>query len=337
MLELNLEHTHLKRTIDVSDRRYESINLAKNYLRYLLSEDFPPTLKHLNLDQNDIQHLELSTPLPNLESLSIEKNNLKYIEIDIVLSSLKRLNLRYNELKNLEFLENMPVVEHLDLNGNQVKRLESLPSTLKTLKARFCKIKMIQSRLPSGLEELNLLGNFLHNASLPFHWGSQLKYLDLGYNQLKKFPKNLPDTVLEIRLVDNQIEEIPSKLPAQLKRLVLSKNKIRTLPEHTNVVVDLLKVCNNQLTRNFHTNPIKWSRDLILEGDNWNTDEHHDAQRKIQKCWKRYILNVRLRHYSRARKVYDELLMVALHPDHILQTDVFSPEWFQSKIYEAPA
>ena len=103
-------------------------------------------------------------------------------------------------------------------------------------------------------------------------------------------------------------------------------NTLRQLPKKTNVRLQVLIVTSNQLTQDFEKEPIQWTKDLLCDF-NWNDEKHHMAQPKIKKCWKRYILCKRLRHISRVRKIYEELLMIALHPDRILQTDTFSPGW----------
>ena len=84
MVELNLEHIHIDRLMDLSQKRCEILILNKNYLRYVFSELLPPTLKHLSLDQNDIHHLELSDPLPHLQTMSIEKNDLQYMDVNVL-------------------------------------------------------------------------------------------------------------------------------------------------------------------------------------------------------------------------------------------------------------
>jgi Leucine-rich repeat (LRR) protein len=220
----------------------------------------------------------------------------------------------------------MPSLKHLNITQNDIKVLQNLPGTLQSINAKFNRIQMIQSRLPPGLLELDLLGNSLRNGSLPHHWGNNLRVLNLAYNSLTEFPKRLPDTLEDIRLINNKIEVLPNRLPSKLIRLTLSGNKIRTLPENMNVHLEVLLICKNHLTQNFEKKPLSWAN-YFLEDDNWNTMDHHIAQTILRRCWKRYLLKTRLRQIARSRRIYHELLMVALHPDHILQTDVFSPEW----------
>ena len=246
--------------------------------------------------------------------------------MDIHLPVLHTLSAKSNRLTTLDFLTSMPSLKHLNIGQNDVKVLENLPRTLESIHAKFNKITMIQSRLPLGLIELDLLGNSLRNGSLPLHWGNSLRVLNLSYNSLTEFPKKLPDTLEDLRLIENMIEVLPNRLPPNLIRLTLAGNKIRTLPEVMNVRLEVLMISKNRLTQDFNKNPVSWTN-YFYEEDNWNKQEHHISQTILRRCWKRYLLKTRLRHIARSRRIYNELLQVALHPDHILQTDTFSSEW----------
>jgi Leucine-rich repeat (LRR) protein len=214
-------------------------------------------------------------------------------------------------------------LETLCLDKNIIQTLDNLPPTLKRLSAKQCSIRMIQSRLPAGLEHLNLFDNKLQYAGLPFNWGKALKTLDLGFNQIQRFPKSLPDSVRTINLERNKLEAIPSQLPQSLLSLNLTRNKLLSLPHQSNISLALGAFNQNRLTERVHP---PWIKICLME-QNWNTELHDSHQKKIKKIWKRYLLRKRLRILSRTRAIYYELLEVALHPDHILQTDVFSPEW----------
>lgn len=328
-MELNLEHTQLSNLSDISNKTIRILVLNKNYLRYIFPEFLPSTLEHLSLDQNDLHHLELSFPLPYLKTLSLDKNDLKYMDINTGLPSLHTFSAKHNRIWNTDFLSQMHSLKHLNLSQNNLKILQNLPRNLQTLSLKFNRIQMIQSRLPETLVELDLLGNSLRVGSLPLHWGNNLRLLNLGYNYLKEFPKRLPDTLEDIRLMNNQIEIIPAKLPANLKRMTLTGNKIRQLPSKTNVKLEVLVASHNHLTQDFEKESLSWVTHFFEE-ENWNHLEHHTAQTILKRCWKRYLLKIRLRQIARSHRIYDELLMVALHPDHILQTDTFSPEWFRT-------
>jgi Leucine-rich repeat (LRR) protein len=326
MSTLDLQYNQLEDMIDLNDKSYQILVLNKNYLRYIPFECVPITVKHLSLDQNELKRLEIDVPLPNLETLTAEMNHIRYVDLSVFLSSLHTLNLKKNKIENLDFLVCMPSLKHLNLSFNSIQVLDKLPRTLETLNVSFANVQLIQSRLPQGLVEATFVGNSLKLGSIPLNWGSSLRKLNLCDNLLTEFPKRLPETLEELHLQNNQIVEVPSKLPENLKVLNLSLNKIRSIPSKMNVRLQILALSNNQLTQDFSREKVTWCSHCIVQS-NWNETTHHTAQRVLRKCWKQYLLKIRCRHLYRARKIYDELMMVALHPDHILQTDVFSPEW----------
>jgi Leucine-rich repeat (LRR) protein len=330
MTTLDLQHNQMKQMIDLDHMRsYEILILNKNYLRYVPFDKIPSSVKHLSLDQNKLKRLEIDVPMPNLQTLSVELNDIKYVDIVVYLNALHTLNLRKNNISNLDFLDCTPHLRYLDISFNDFKTLSNLPSTLETLKASFSEISMTTSRMPPSLLELTLVGNSLKNGGLPLFWGTGLRSLNLAMNHLTEFPKRLPDSLEHLQLQSNQITEIPSRLPSNLKVLNLALNKIRKLPAKTNVRLEMLVLSGNQITQDVTKEPLQWSRYTLTEW-NWDTEDHHKAQKTIKKCWKRYLLKIRCRHIYRAQKIYDELMMIALHPDRILQTDVFSPEWFRA-------
>ncbi len=327
MTTLDLQMNQIKHMMDIGNRSYEILILNKNYLRYIPFEKIPGSVKHLSLDQNKLKRLEIDVPMVNLQTLSAEMNDIQFIEFAVYLNALHTLNVRKNNVSNLEFLDSIPQLKHLDISFNDFETLNRLPATLETLKASFCNISMTASRMPSSLVELHLNANFLKNGSLPLFWGTNIRYIHLGENSLTEFPKRLPDSVEYLYLQNNKITEIPDKLPSNLKVLNLGMNHLRKLPSKTNVHLQTLILSGNHLTQDL-SKPISWSAYTIAES-NWNTEKYHVAQKKIKKCWKRYLLKIRSRHIYRSRRIYDELMMIALHPDHILQTDAFSPEWFR--------
>jgi len=327
-MELDVSESNETHVRDLSPVAWTSINLNQNHLRHIPWDHLPLSLKTFSATRNELKHVEIDMPFPFLETLSLNKNFMRSFRVEVILSALKTLDISQNWLDNLLFLQHLPNVKHLNLSYNDFEVIEYLPRNLETLQASHCKIKMIQSKLPSTLKELNLSYNALKQGGLPRSWGG-LETLTLCFNQLKKFPKNLPDTLKHINLVSNQIEEIPRKLPSSLQMLNLSQNRIRAIPPPMNQTnrLQILKIDSNLLTQDFTNQTPSWITHFWAE-DNWNLVSHHSAQRLMKQCWKRYLLKKRLRHIYRSRHIYNELLMVTLHPDHILQTDVFSPGWF---------
>jgi Leucine-rich repeat (LRR) protein len=236
--------------------------------------------------------------------------------------NLKHLSLIGNTIGRIHNFFHLPL-ETLCLDKNVIQTLDNLPPTLKKLSVRQCSIRMIQSRLPPGIEHLNLFDNKLQYAGLPLNWGTSLKTLDLGFNQIQRFPKSLPDTVRSINLERNKLEAIPSQLPKSLVSLNLTRNRLFTLPNQSNISLALGAFNQNHLTKKVA--PF-WIKTALMEG-NFNTNLHDSNQKKIRAVWKRYLLKKRLRIYGRTKILYSELIEVALSPEHILQTDVFSSEW----------
>jgi Leucine-rich repeat (LRR) protein len=331
MSTIDLQYNQLKNMIDLDEKPYDILLLNKNSLRYVPFDKIPPSIKHISLDENRLSRLEIDLPMRNLQTLSAQKNDISYIDFTVELTALHTLNVRNNHLHTLEFLEATPNLKNLNLSLNDVLTLQHLPSTLETLDASLCNISMISSRMPRSLLDLNLAMNYLRNGSLPFFWGTNLRSLNLSNNLLTKFPKRLPDSIEFLHLQNNKLVEIPEKLPSNLKVLNISLNHLSKLPSKTNVRLDLLVIRGNHLTQDFTEEPVSWSRHTI-EDTNWNMDTHHKAQTRIKRCWKRCLLKIRCRHIYRTRKIYEELLMISLHPDRILQTDALSPEWFRKSL-----
>jgi Leucine-rich repeat (LRR) protein len=326
-MELDLSDSNVTQLDDLSPVAWRKINLNQNFVPHIFWDSLPISLVELSAARNEVRHIDIDMPFPFLQTLHLNKNYIRSFRMDVVLSALETLDLSLNWIESLQFLEHMPSLKHLNLSHNEVEILQYLPQSLETLNASHCRIKMIQSKLPPNLKELNLSHNCLKQGGLPLSWGSSLQSLNLSFNQLRTFPKRLPDSVEHINLAMNQIEEIPSIIPFSLKTLILSYNRVRVLPWKTNAQLHILKIDSNRLTQEFHQKP-SWVTQFLAE-NNWNDSEHHQTQRLVKRCWKRFLLKKRLRHIYRSRSIYDELMMVALHPDHILQTDTFSPEWFK--------
>jgi hypothetical protein len=63
--------------------------------------------------------------------------------------------------------------------------------------------------------------------------------------------------------------------------------------------------------------------------NNWNTSEHSIAQTILKRCWKRYVITLRLRHVLRTQKYKEELFMVSMMPERWEQVDTIDPVWFR--------
>lgn len=305
----------------------EEINLEGNRLMSL--EGLPMTLKKLNADRNKLGLSGILVPFPNLKELSLNENRIRMFEDDDFVTcypSLQILYLNSNEISQTKFLSNSSL-EEVSLSDNPIRCLDKLPSTLKKLYISNSSLRMIQSRLPPRLEVAVLARNHLRFAGLPFHWGTSLRSLYLESNRISKFPRNLPDSLEFLNLSDNFLEEIPETLPKNLKILWIYKNRIRQFPKFTPNRFESLWLNDNCLI----TLPDESvAPKFFASGNNWNEQTHHEAQRCIKKCWKRYVLTLRLRHYKRTQKTKEELFMISMMPERWQQVDTIDPSWYKT-------
>jgi Leucine-rich repeat (LRR) protein len=167
--------------------------------------------------------------------------------------------------------------------------------------------------------------NYLRFAGLPLNWPSTLRELHLDHNSIEKFPRKLPDSLEILSLNHNRITELPSTLPSSLHSFAASHNRIHFLPNykhHKRFTVFLID--NNCLTEI----PKDTISRIFSAEENWNEQEHQDAQKTIKQCWKRYLLGLRLRQYCRTQRTKEELFMVSMMPERWEQIDTLDPIWF---------
>jgi Leucine-rich repeat (LRR) protein len=151
-----------------------------------------------------------------------------------------------------------------------------------------------------------------------------LKELHLDSNEIEQFPRKLPNTLCILTLNNNKIETLPSTLPISLFDFSVKSNKIRHFPKYSNQFRILL------LDDNCMTEIPDYSIAKVFSAySNWNEDIHHISQKKLKKCWKRYVLTLRLRHYKRVNTVREELSIISMMPERWEQIDVIDPVWFR--------
>ena len=325
--QLSLKDCGLYEIPNLSHLPLTKLDLAENRLRFLDTICIPPRLKWLNASQNCLNSDGLlDAPLIELEGLELDSNHIHVLDntLQLFCPNLKHLTLRKNALEHTEFLQGLSL-ESLALDETPIRCLDHLPRSLKELSAKNCEIRMTVSRMPPTLETLNLEGNRFRFAGLPLHWGTCLRTLNLSFNSIEKFPRKLPDTLETLILHHNHIQVLPDVLPKSLRVLILHKNKILKIPAYERKIPLRIAILEkNHITDVPQTH--SWTQVLLLD-ENWNTPAHAAACIQIQRLWKRFSLQKRLRSFLRSKHLYDEILQVALHPNHILQTDVFSQQW----------
>jgi Leucine-rich repeat (LRR) protein len=300
------------------------VSLEGNHLTSL--EGLPLTLCTLNVANNDLQEEGLLYPFPSLHTLNAHGNRLCIRdpeEFTLCFPCLRTVNLGENRLRNLDFLQESQV-EHVILNRNSLQTLSGLPSEVVTLKAEECKLTMIQSRMPPRLEALHLSYNSLRYAGLPLNWPSALRELHLDKNKIERFPRKLPDSLEVLTLNGNTLTTLPSVYPTSLHTLLVCNNRIQTVPT-LQKRFRILMLDNNCLT---DLPPASVARVFSAE-NNWNNEDHHEAQKTIRRCWKRMLLVIRLRHLLRTHRIREELFMVSMMPERWMQIDTLDPVWFR--------
>lgn len=324
---LRLPNSGLPSIPNLSALSYEEIDLQGNHLHSL--DNLPLLLKSFNGSYNSLINDGIFFPFPRLEHLNLSHNRINIFEDDEFLQcfpSLVFLDFSYNCLKQVSFLRESNI-EILNVSHNRLQLLEGLPLTLKEILADSNDISMIQSKLPASIERLDVSYNSLRYAGLPLNWPLTLRELHLDKNNIEKFPRKLPDSLEVLTLCGNRLKEIPSRLPANLSCLILSSNSIRYLPDYKNHNrFTIFLIDDNCLT----DIPTQFNAIVTAFEKNWNEQKHHDAQRKLRKCWKRYVVSLRLRHFFRTKKVQDELFMVSMMPERWQQIDALDPVWYRN-------
>lgn len=327
MLTFHLPHASLRYLPDITHLPLEEVNVESNKLTSL--EGLPLSLKQLNLSDNRLLGDGILFPFPQLLSLNFRHNRINiYEEDDFVLCfpSLQVLDFSHNCLRHTSFLSQSSV-EDLNVSHNRLTILSGLPQTLKQIKAEANQISMIQSKLPPLLTSIHLAYNSLKFAGLPLNWPTMLRELHLDNNCLEKFPRRLPDSLEILTLNQNNLTELPSQLPTSLQLLSVCSNKLRAVPRFSRK----LKVClldDNCLLEIPEAQPGQ----LLSTENNWTGPEHKEAQQVIRSCWKRFVLQLRLRHFGRTQRLREELFIISMQPDRWDQIDSLDPVWFRTRL-----
>ncbi|KAK2962799.1 putative Leucine-rich repeat protein SHOC-2 [Blattamonas nauphoetae] len=216
---------------DLSDFvKCNSVELWRNQLKSLPSDcTSMKNLKHLSIKYNDLKSIPTSLlSLPSLEFLEIGFNCLERFSLnDITSPKLKELNLICDNLAEIGFNRGgrLPTsLTSLNLSGN---KLQAFPPELFSTQSKNC--------LPN-LQTLNISNN--HVALSPtFFPFSQLKSLNMSFNQLTQIQKNAFDALTNLDTLDlryNKLTKLPPDLFANLGKLSILKmdgNDLIDLPE----------------------------------------------------------------------------------------------------------
>ncbi|XP_069783373.1 podocan-like protein 1 [Narcine bancroftii] len=198
-------------------------------------------LHTLHLFNNPLSRVPDSLPR-RVNSLMLLHNGIEQIGIKDFAATchLTDLNLSYNKLQNARVhrlaFRKLRHLKKIDLSGNRLTLLPSgLPPSLEVLNVQFNQINQLSSRVLHNmktLEELRLNHNKLTIGQIePGTWGevSNLKLLDLGYNELSYVPPDLPESLEYIYLQNNRISAITSHSFASatnIQVIVLRSNRL---------------------------------------------------------------------------------------------------------------
>jgi hypothetical protein len=323
---LRLPNSCLRNIPDVSTFPLQEVDLHGNRLTSL--ENLPLSLLSLNVSSNTLVGDGIFFPFPQLKHLNISHNRVNIYDDEeflLCFPSLESLDISYNCLKHTGFLRGSSIQE-LNISHNRLQILTGLPQTLTKLVADTNEITMIQSKPPTQLESIELSYNLLRYAGLPLNWPLALKELHLDHNNIEKFPRKLPDSLEVLTLTENALTELPSTLPSSLKYFIVSSNRIQYLPSYKNHKrFNVFLIDNNCLT----SLPNEIPATIFSAEENWQHEDHHECQTVIKKCWKRYVLTLRLRHLVRTKKVQEELFVVSMMPERWQQIDTLDSVWFR--------
>lgn len=148
---------------------------------YRLSEDKITyddyEIKELFLLNNEISQIVLSQ-LIHLENLNISNNKIKYLRLNNN-TQLKTLVVTKNQIENIDLYNNLQL-QQIDFNHNNLTSID-LTKNNKLQQASLMNNNLEKVFLSNSIVKLNLSYNCL--KKLEINSNSQLKYLDVSYNQ----------------------------------------------------------------------------------------------------------------------------------------------------------
>lgn len=232
----------------------ESVSLSSNSITKIGQETFSSSsaLRRINLHNNVILEIEDGAfdSLAHLAELDLSKNSIACIT-DFNLCGLKVLNLSQNSLELFQSSRSSDLYKllRLDLSENQMSHFPLLPqnNVLEYLDASRNQIQSVNVTEGPEARSRVLL--------------TQLRYLDLSYNQLTGLPESFFYCMLS------------------LKVLKVSNNCIRSFSVTAEPVLDSLELLdlsfNSLQSLTFSRNTLGSLEELLLQGNQLATLDHH--------------------------------------------------------------
>ncbi|CAK1549694.1 unnamed protein product [Leptosia nina] len=271
LYEIDASSNRLLEFLPGLPRGLEQLHLQRNQITTLPAPPSPdldlPSLRTLDISNNGIQKIPVNglSTMHNLRRLYMKRNGLKQIEtmtfsdlqrleiLDISenqiisihprsfdkLSHLKKVNLHGNNMENFDFLaiaDNV-ALSSVDFSKNRLKSIA--PSTIK-------------HRM--DVEVLNISSNNLYELPNTLNMLSNLRVLDVSFNNLKHFDGNVINnihTLKEIKMPGNKILELRTasfENLSSLETIDLHNNQIEII--HPRAIVNLPNLTSIFLSRN---------------------------------------------------------------------------------------
>ncbi|XP_044761241.1 protein toll-like [Coccinella septempunctata] len=188
----------------------KNVNSAYNELEVLSESLFwgSTNIERITLNNNRLKKLPIRIfqNLNNLRVLNLESNQLEKIDAQTFrdLENLEYLYLQHNQLKNIDekLLLNMKNLKEINLSYNKIFRL---PTQCLSRNKNLVKFSMSHNEF--DFEEMK---SFSSNTPFSSFSSTNLKEVDLSYNNITRYPYNLNGiaTIEKIKLHHNMIGEI---------------------------------------------------------------------------------------------------------------------------------
>ena len=229
---LNLDSNLLESVVGIDSMvDLTHLHLANNALRQL--PDLAGTqLSDLDLSHNRLQSLPFLGSLRKLSLLNAESNYLTSVSGLENLTGLVWLRLANNNLTELPSLKACKYMRLVSVSHNSLVSIGTLPTFLDELNAGHNRLSRLSFPSYMRMHSLDLRHNLLEEFSLRPLANSQLLYLSVRGNRLKRLPglENLE----ELRFLDaseNQLTEFPpGDRLHELEGLCLTNNNLPVLP-----------------------------------------------------------------------------------------------------------
>ena len=237
------------------------LNLNTNYIRFLVSDVFSPSLQVLDMSNNQISHLpsQLFQSLP-LREVYLANNSLSSLPSGLFSGNfeLETLNFAGNILLastlSANLTQDLPNLLHLDICHNQIQYIpyEFMVPLVNLQSLKLCGNKLSEINFPApliNLVNLDLSDNQLKNIEPHYFSGlSTLNQLSLSGNHISSVHPSAFRNNSELLILDlsgNSLSVLPESIQnlSKLQTLDLSRNSISVLnPESVNSLSSLWRL-----------------------------------------------------------------------------------------------